>query len=403
MSSAFSVDRMPLAIVGASTRSAAASALRAGFQPLCADLFADADLRSIATTTRVSPYPEGFADWLRAIEPPAWMYTGALENHPVLVDQLAWIAPLWGNSGDVLDRVRSPWALQAVLSSVGLNFPETRGSAEDLPRDGTWLAKTYHGASGSGVREWTEAASQSAREKRRLFDIDSPQRTPQPVFQRRVEGVPCAAVFSAIDGAAVLIGVTRQLVGEDWLGAHGFQYCGSIGSLKVSDAVRQTIERIGQVLTTEFELVGLFGVDFVLDGDDVWIIEVNPRYTASVEVCERATGIDAITAHVAGISMVPADRLSAARVASGLTHGKATLFAKCDLEISRVFAEMSLAEALRTPWPTLADVSPGGSRVEAGRPILTVFAEGSDVNDVEQGLRQRVHELERLVYAGDPT
>jgi predicted ATP-grasp superfamily ATP-dependent carboligase len=223
-----------------------------------------------------------------------------------------------------------------------------------------------------------------------------------PVFQRRIAGVPCAAVFTAIDGASVLIGVTRQLVGEAWLGAHGFQYCGSIGQLPVSDAVRSTVEQIGQVLTEEFELTGLFGVDFVLDGDNVWIIEVNPRYTASVEICERATGIDAITAHVAGISHVPVQRLIASSVASPLTHGKATLFAKRDIEISPIFADMSLAEALRTPWPKLADISPAGTRVEAGRPILTVFVEGRDVNDVEQRLRERVLELEQLLYGGDP-
>ncbi len=103
--------RPSIAIVGASTRSAAASALRAGFQPITADLFADADLRAIATATRISPYPEGLVDWLRAVEPPAWMYTGALENHPELVDQMAWIAPLWGNPGDVLTRAarRGSW------------------------------------------------------------------------------------------------------------------------------------------------------------------------------------------------------------------------------------------------------------------------------------------------------
>ena len=124
------------------------------FNRIAADLFADADLRAIATATRISPYPEGFLDWLRAIEPPAWMYTGALENHPELVDQMAWIAPLWGNPGDVLERVRSPWELARTLREAGLLFPETRRSADGLPRDGSWLAKTYHGASGSGVRVW---------------------------------------------------------------------------------------------------------------------------------------------------------------------------------------------------------------------------------------------------------
>ena len=148
-----------LAIVGASTRAAAASAVRSGFQPLAADLFADADLRRIATTTRISPYPEGFVDWLRAVEPPAWMYTGALENHPELVDQMAWIAALLGNPGDVLTRVRSPWVLADVLRRAGLSFPETRASADGLPQDGSWLVKSYRGASGSGVSLSTSGAA----------------------------------------------------------------------------------------------------------------------------------------------------------------------------------------------------------------------------------------------------
>ncbi len=99
--------------------------MRAGLRSIAADLFADADLRQIATATRIAPYPDGFIDWLRAVEPPAWMYTGALENHPELIDQMAWIAPLWGNPGDVLARVRSPWELACALRSAGLLFPET--------------------------------------------------------------------------------------------------------------------------------------------------------------------------------------------------------------------------------------------------------------------------------------
>ncbi len=378
-----------LAIVGASTRSAAASAVRAGFQPLAADLFADADLQRIATTTRIRPYPEGFLDWLRAVEPPAWMYTGALENYPELVDQMAWIAPLIGNSGDVLARVRSPWELANVLRHANLLFPETHGSAEGLPTDGSWLAKTYNGASGSGVRELDGAISPLG---------DAPV-----CFQQRIAGIPCGAVFVALDGTSMLLGVTRQLIGESWLGAHEFQYAGSIGLLPIAETTHVAIEKMGEVLTREFELSGIFGVDFILDGDRAWAIEVNPRYTASVEICERATGANAITSHVVDWPDSQINRLKSSTSFNKLTHGKATLFAKRDIVMTNEFAEMALAEALRKPWPTLADVSSAGTVIEAGRPILTVFAEGPTVEGVEQRLRQRVLELERQIYGSDAT
>jgi predicted ATP-grasp superfamily ATP-dependent carboligase len=393
----------PLAIIGASTRSAAASALRAGFQPLTADLFADADLRRFATATRISPYPEGFVDWMRTVEPPSWIFTGAMENHPELVDQLAWIAPLWGNPGDVLTRVRDPRELEYVLRSAGLLFPETRYSAAGLPLDGSWLEKTYRGASGSGVRELSKEHGAGSTEKTNSL-LSAPCSLPPACYQRRIPGTPCAAVLVAAEGTAMLLGVTRQLIGHDWLGAHGFQYAGSIGPWLVNDAARATVEQIGNVLAEHFELSGLFGVDFILDSDNqVWTIEVNPRYTASVEIVERMTGVRAIAAHVTacnGLRIADCGLRIEENSKSAIVeaHGKATLFARRDVTITDQFAEYTLAEALRIPWPTLADISPAGSLVEAGRPVLTLFAEGRSVEEVEHHLRSRVQELEAGLY-----
>jgi uncharacterized protein len=375
----------PLAIVGASTRSAAASAVRAGFQPLAADLFADADLRAIATATRVSPYPEGLIDWLRAVEPPAWMYTGALENYPELVDQMAWIAPLWGNPGDVLKRVRSPWELANVLRRAGVRFPEIRATPDGIPRDGSWLMKTYQGASGSGVRVWDEERAARSEEERGGAHL---------CFQQRISGTPCAAVYVAAESAARLLGVTRQLIGEPWLGAHGFQYAGSIGPWPISEVARATLVKLGNVLAAQFELQGLFGVDFILNGDDVWTLEINPRYTASVEIVERFTGMSAIAAHAAACGAATTYEEGASSIPC---CGKATLFAKRELLISQEFADWSLAESAREPWPTLADVSPAGTLVEVGRPILTMFADDADVTSVESRLRERGAEIENRI------
>ncbi len=384
--------KQPLAIVGASTRSAAASAVRAGFQPLAADLFGDVDLQRIATTTRVRPYPEGFLDWMRTVEPPSWIYTGALENYPELVDQMAWIAPLLGNPGDVLARVRSPRELAGALQSAGLLFPETRDSADGLPLDGGWLAKTYNGASGSGVRILSREQGAGSGEEIRAEKL---------CFQRRVDGPPCAAVYVASEGCAQLLGITRQIIGQPWVRAHGFQYAGSIGPWPVAVATRETLERLGNVLSEYFELAGLFGVDFILDGEHVWTVEVNPRYTASVEIVERCTGVRAIAAHVAACGGFTGDielaEDATARDGSNC-HGKATLFATRDVVISQEFADYSIAQSLRSPWPTLADVSGPGTPIENGRPVLTMFASGTSVAEVEQRLRERVVKVESRLY-----
>jgi len=222
--------------------------------------------------------------------------------------------------------------------------------------------------------------------------------------------VPGAAVYVAAGGKAELLGITRQLIGEPWLGAHGFQYAGSIGPWHVSDKSRETLVRLGNAVAVEFELVGLFGVDFVLNGDDVWTIEVNPRYTAPVEIVERFSGLSAIAAHVAactsqtlssksppgcGLSLGGED--APARPGAAY-HGKAILFARRDVVIPRAFADYALAEATCTPWPGLADISPAGTLIENSRPVLSLFAEGPTAEDVERRLRERVVKLEEKLY-----
>src|SRR5262245_689082 len=99
-----------LLILGASARAAAGSAIRAGFSPWCADLFADADLRRMASVVRcpIENYPAGFIEILRAAPDAPWIYTGALENHPNLIRRLSQLRPLWGNGASALRSARSP-------------------------------------------------------------------------------------------------------------------------------------------------------------------------------------------------------------------------------------------------------------------------------------------------------
>src|SRR5438094_8454470 len=87
-------------IFGGSVRAAAFSALKAGLQPWCADLFADADLQACCPTIRIpsSCYPRNFAGLLAKAPPGPWMYTGGLENHPALVKRISSDRSLWGNS-----------------------------------------------------------------------------------------------------------------------------------------------------------------------------------------------------------------------------------------------------------------------------------------------------------------
>jgi predicted ATP-grasp superfamily ATP-dependent carboligase len=376
-----------VAIVGASARAAAFSALRAGYHVVAADLFADADLARVANATRIAAYPDGFADWLAATECDAWMYTGALENSPNLVDRMAMIRPLLGSQGTGLRNVRDPLTLQEAIARAGVPFPESRASADGLERDGSWLCKTYGGASGSGVWRLDSDAALHRAEREHA------------IFQRVVPGEPAAAIFVVSKDGAKLWGVTRQFVGL--FGAGPWQYVGSLGPIDVGPLVKSQLAALGELLAKRFELRGIVGADLILGDEGASVIEVNPRYTASVEILERASGLPILAAHVAACG--PDDGvLATARHASTPAprfHAKTIVFAPRTATILPTFFEWAMERAATSsdpPW--LADIPHPGEVIQAGRPILTVFAAGDTEVACERQLRERIAEVESLSY-----
>lgn len=326
-----------LFIVGASARACAESAARAGYAPVSFDLFADSDLRATGPVTRLAG---GYGDLDKVFPSGAepWMYAGGLENHPRLVDRLARRRPLWGMEGQPLRRARRPWHWCALLRDAGLPVPPWG------PAAGPSLLKPLAGAGGKGIRPW------------RSDDRPAPWRAYR---QECVEGEPAAALYCALPGRVELLGVTRQRIGGP---AGPFSYRGSSGPIDPGPA-EDRIRKIGEVLCSGLGLRGLFGVDGILAGETFTPVEINPRYTASAEVVERATGVPSAAWQAAafGAGPVPA-------------AGPMGRF---------VVKEIVYAERVTTVPPGLerlsgvSDIPAPGEVIPFGWPILTLLAEGA--------------------------
>jgi predicted ATP-grasp superfamily ATP-dependent carboligase len=372
-----------LLIVGASARAAAHSACFAGLRPAAIDLFADTDLAACGSTCRVSEYPRGLVTAARTFAASPWMYTGALENHPDVLEQLQQDRCLLGNPAAAVRPVRDPWTLASALREQGFLYPHVRRIGEPAPdADGLW--KPLRSAGGTGVRR--ENVSE------RLEDLADTH-----YWQERISGGSLAAVFVGACQHARLLGATRQLVGRRWAGAVGYQYTGSVGPLALEPSLRQELDRLGNALASRFGLVGLFGVDGIVNSRGFWTIEVNPRYTASVEILERSFNAPAIAYHLAAChdGVLPEPLPAGTRV----IWGKAIVYALHHVTIPAAFTD--LAKHLNTTrrWPLVADIPAPGTEVESGRPITTVFAEGRSCEEVEAELCARAWEVQRLVQS----
>jgi uncharacterized protein len=347
---------LDLLILGASARSAAFSALRLGLTPICADLFADADLTSCCRSARIDPssYPDGLASFADGIEPTPWLYTGAIENRADLVERISSRHPLLGNPASTLRAVRDPLALAEVFRDSGLVAPGVRREPTGLPRDGSWLVKPMASGGGRGIRP---------------FSGDPPISKRPVYYQERIDGLSLAALFEGDN----CLGITRQYVGRP---GRRYAYRGSLGPWPVSGEVREQVERLGRAISSNFRLQGLFGIDLILGAGRVWPIEVNPRYTASVEVLEWALGRSLLADHLGAFGLGVENPPEPPRVPAYV--GKTILFA----DRPGVWSPPGTLRLTRPDrFPEIADIPEPGTGFQPGDPVLTVFACGDSPED----------------------
>jgi predicted ATP-grasp superfamily ATP-dependent carboligase len=375
-------------IVGASARGLAESAATAGFQVLAVDAYGDLDLLARARTIAlpgdlgVEWSPAAAVRVLDGVPCAAVAYVSNLENHPASLARLAAGRRLWGNTAEAVRRVRDPIRLARELTRRGLEAPRVCVGPRAPGGGGetAWLVKPRRSGGGNGIRPWTAG--------------DTVPRA--SYLQERVVGIAGSITFVADGRRAVALGLSRQLMGEPVFGVSGFRYCGSLlcggpePLFPQEAALARRAEALAAATTDAFGLVGLNGIDFVARDGVPWPVEVNPRYSASMELVERVHGVSLFGLHAEACSgRLPAAGAlcrPAARVA-----GKGIVYATDEVIMGH----------LRRWWcdADVRDVPRPGERMATGQPICTVFAEDA----TEAGCRAALAARAALVYAASRT
>jgi uncharacterized protein len=361
-----------LLVAGVTTRPIASSATRAGWAVTAVDAFGDLDLRACARVIALRREDGGFdpsaaAAAARRIPADAVAYTSNFENHPSAVAALAAGRRLLGNSASVLERVRDPIELMRALREHGFETPESRVRAPRVA-GGTarrWLLKPRRSGGGHGTSAWRPGRPVGRHQ----------------YLQQRIAGRPGSIVFLADGRRALALALSRQIVGERAFGASRFRYCGSLMGGGLFDAEAALLRRasaMADAVTQDFGLVGLNGIDFIARAGRPWPIEVNPRYSASMELLERRAGTSLFALHADACAgrLPDAPPRPARRVL-----GKAVVFAR---------REVTLRET--RGWlrdPAIADVPHPGERIPRGRPICTVFASGTNAGTCLRALASK--------------
>jgi uncharacterized protein len=340
-------------VAAVSARMLAELAVADGYEVIALDRFGDADLCALAPCSRARS-SDALAALAADVEADAVVYGAGFENRPDLVARLALGRELLGTPADRLPDARDPWAVAEAAGSAGARAPETR-SARGLrsPEPGGWLRKPRLGGGGRGVRAWTGGALR-----------------PTEILQRRVVGLSCSAVAIGDGQRAVVIGLTEQLHRP-----RGFGWMGNVVPPRLPTSERAELEdQLGAVcdeVAARFGVRGAFGVDAVWDGRHAWVLEVNPRPPASLELF----GAGCFEAHVRGARGV------------GLPTGQSAPGAKVKLVL---YAERDVRAPDPAWWPEglVRDVPHAGEEIKRGAPVCTLVSATASVPEVvERGAR----------------
>ncbi len=367
---------MKVLLVGASVRAASASLGCVGWRSVAFDLYGDLDLAETSESTQLLPqdYPGKIWERVRHLAPTPWIYTGAIENHPDVVEAISSRFRLLGNGPEVLRRVRDSAEVARVVRDEGFLAPEVRTYPLSLPTDGSWLVKPVASGGGEGIEPWVGGDSSRAG----------------PVYyQKRISGLALSAIFVRDRAATRLVGVTRQYLGRP---GNRFAYRGSLAPWPLLDSTRLQVEGLGRTVGDAFGMLGLFGIDLILERDQVWLIEVNPRYTASVEVLEFALGRSIMAEHLRVFEMPT--RSEVERLPPTVRFAaKAILFARSE----GVLVDPIPIEPGEEGIPSVADVPRPGTHFEVGQPVMTVFGRGKTTQACRADLAAQIRSWKRRI------
>jgi predicted ATP-grasp superfamily ATP-dependent carboligase len=338
-------------IAAISGRALAESARGGGYLPLVADFFGDQD--TVAAAAAHVQVDGGFArgfrepelmaalERLAAQHAPIGIVCGTgFEDRPQVLAQLARRWRLYGNEADKVARVKDPEIFAAVCRCCGVPFPEI---ALRRPALDGFVAKRRGGSGGAHVANHVADVSES----RASSDI---------YYQARVPGRPVSALLLANGVSAIVLGFSAQCASPT--SCQPFRYGGAVRPADIRPAVAARLEKAACRLASALSLVGLNSADFMVDGDDFWIVEINPRPGATLDIFETCPSLFSLhMAACAGDLPNEAPRLDGAKAS-------AICYASCDLATPDQFE-----------WPDWSADRPNARlAIKAGEPLCTVHA-----------------------------
>jgi predicted ATP-grasp superfamily ATP-dependent carboligase len=422
-----------LFVVGFSCRSLAQSASRQGFSPLVIDRCGDRDTREAAKLHSLWMPEEDLREEtihlflidrpsrldLKSSIPQHCMLAGGTENHIDLIARLSRKFPdmmkpeqyasmrSWKNwrswserSGMFFPR---SWEPGTILSEpVDLPQIPIDSNSNDSSSSNEYLFKRLDQAGGLGISTWNRNEVPSASQ----MALD----TGNGIIQERIDGQSVGVTFLSSFHGSLALGCTEAWPTQPhpW-GA--FVYQGSIGPVSLQQEDWTLLEAFAKNVTIESQWRGLWQADFIRKGRHWYLLEINPRWTASMEILEASTGMELVRLNCLAVS----DQLAndewqkllqnnqSSRMIPPRYFAKRVLYASRSIAVNETMIERWWCHRLPLESFTndrdtssrcwFADIPNEPMQFETGYPICSIIGASATTEDLKTAMEER-HRIE---------
>ncbi|WP_407453409.1 ATP-grasp domain-containing protein [Methanobrevibacter sp.] len=127
------------------------------------------------------------------------------------------------------------------------------------------------------------------------------------ILQEYIKGINLSSSVLASRNDAKCIINTRLLTENDFEKNNSFRYIGNIlplteesvmANVKDLDKITGEMDSTSEMLAHKFKLIGSNGVDYILNENGLYVIEVNARLQGTFECVEKSLGINMLEAHI---------------------------------------------------------------------------------------------------------